>query len=71
MQDMYRSIHRLSPHKNSWWVKDDEYVVAFDVIPGYDVIEAYPVKSWLPAGIKRIYALRRTSLMTRPSTTGR
>jgi hypothetical protein len=47
-------------NKSPWWVKDDEYVIAFDVLPGYDVSRAYPVRTWLPAGIKRIYVLRRS-----------
>ncbi len=56
----YSEDYVRRPNMSPWWVKDDEYVVAFDVIPGYDVLETYPVKSWLPAGIRRIYTLRRT-----------
>ena len=48
------------PNKSPWWVKDDEYVIAFDVLPGYRALKLYPVRSWLPAGIKRIYALKHT-----------
>jgi len=49
-----------TPSKSPWRVKDDEYVVAFDVLPGYDVSRVYPVRTWLPAGIKRVYVLRRS-----------
>jgi hypothetical protein len=56
----YSEDYVRKPNKSSWWVESDEYVVAFDVLPGYDVFKVYPVKSWLPAGIKRIYTLRRT-----------
>ncbi len=55
----YSEDYVRSPNKSPWWVKDDEYVVAFDIIPGYEVFRSFPVKSWLPAGIKRIYTLRR------------
>ena len=55
-----------TPNKSSWWwVKDDEYVISFDVLPGYDVFKVYPVKSWLPAGVRRINVLRR-SVPVRP-----
>jgi 4-amino-4-deoxy-L-arabinose transferase-like glycosyltransferase len=56
----YSEDYVRSPGKSPWWVKDDEYVIAFDVLPGYDVSRVYPVRTWLPAGIKRIYVLRRT-----------
>ncbi len=55
----YSEDHGRVPGKSPWWVKDNEYVIAFDVASGYDVFRAYPVKSWLPAGIKRIYVLKR------------
>jgi 4-amino-4-deoxy-L-arabinose transferase-like glycosyltransferase len=55
----YSEDYVRAPNKSPWWVKDDEYVIAFDVIPGYNVFKVYPVKSWLPAGIKRVYVLRR------------
>jgi hypothetical protein len=56
----YSEDYTRRPNKSPWWVKDDEYVIAFDVLPGYDVSRVYPVKSWLPAGIRRVYTLRRT-----------
>jgi len=49
------------PGKSPWWVKDDEYVIAYDVLPGYDVLQVYPVKSWLPSGIRSIQVLRRSA----------
>jgi hypothetical protein len=55
----YSEDYVRAPNKSPWWVKDDEYVIAFDVLPGYGVFRMYPVKSWLPTGIKRIYVLRR------------
>ncbi|HLX28083.1 MAG TPA: glycosyltransferase family 39 protein [Casimicrobiaceae bacterium] len=34
--------------KSWWWVKDDRYVVAFGMVPGYDEVRAFPVARWLP-----------------------
>jgi len=55
----YSEDYIRTPGKSPWWVKDDEYVIAFDVLPGYRVFKLYPVRQWLPAGIKQIYVLRR------------
>ncbi len=55
----YSEDYIRTPGKSPWWVKDDEYVIAFDVLPGYRVFKLYPVRQGLPAGIKQIYALRR------------
>jgi hypothetical protein len=56
----YSQDYVRAPNKSPWWVKDNEYVIAFDVMPGYGVFMTYPVKSWLPAGIKYTYILKRT-----------
>ncbi len=55
----YSEDYVRTPSKSSWWVKDDEYVISFDVLPGYDVLKVYPVKAWLPAGIRHIDVLKR------------
>ncbi len=48
-----------APGSRPWQLKDADYVIAFDAMPGYDVLDEYPVRSWLPYGIKRICVLRR------------
>jgi 4-amino-4-deoxy-L-arabinose transferase-like glycosyltransferase len=55
----YSEAYVRTPSKSPWWVKDDEYVIAFDVLPGYEALKSYTVKSWIPAGIKHIYVLKR------------
>jgi len=55
----YSEDYVRTPNKSPWWVKDDEYVISFDVLPGYDVLRVYPVTAWLPAGIRSINVLRR------------
>lgn len=48
-----------APGTSPWRVKVADYLIAFDEMPGYEIFEEYPVKSWLPAGIKYIYVLKR------------
>jgi hypothetical protein len=45
--------------KSWWWVKDDVYVVAFSVVPGYDVVEKWPVRGWLPRTPREVLLLKR------------
>lgn len=48
-----------SAGKSWWWVRDDEYVVAFSSVPGYVVAETFPVSGWLPRTPAHIKLLRR------------
>jgi hypothetical protein len=57
----YDEDYVRSPGRSPWWVKGDEYVVAFDVLPGYDTLRTYPVRHWLPAGVRRVYLLKRSA----------
>jgi len=45
--------------KSWWWVRDDEYVIAFGAIDGYSAVRAYPYERWLPAEKASIYVLKR------------
>lgn len=45
--------------KSWWWVVDDEYVVAFSLVPGYEVAATFPVRGWLPRTPTHIILLRR------------
>ncbi len=42
-----------------WWVRDDEYIVAFGSIPNYTVHREYPFQRWLPFSNSNILVLRR------------
>ncbi len=55
----YDEDHSPAPGRSRWWVKADDYVVAFDPLPGFVVSEEHPVRTWLPAGVKRIFLLTR------------
>ena len=45
--------------KSWWWVKDDEYVVAFIVAPGYEEVAAFPVRRWFERTPAVVRLLRR------------
>jgi hypothetical protein len=52
--------YERTPDRNRWWVRDDEYVVSLDSLPGYEVLAGCPTGTWLPGAVKRIYTLHRT-----------
>ncbi len=55
----YDEEYVRTPGRSSWWVKTDDYVVAFDSLPGFEIAQEHPVRTLLPAGVKRIYLLKR------------
>lgn len=62
----YNAFHRFElkprvavPGKSWWWVKDDEYVVTFVPVPGYEEIRAFPVRRWLERTPPVVRLLRR------------
>ncbi|MCR4299769.1 MAG: hypothetical protein NUV75_13660, partial [Gallionella sp.] len=48
-----------APGKSWWWVKDDKYIVAFSLVPGYELAATFPIRGWLPRTPARINLLRR------------
>lgn len=55
----YDEEYVRTPGRSPWWVKSDDYVVAFDSLPGFEIAEEHPVRTLLPAAVKRVYLLRR------------
>jgi len=47
------------PNKSWWWVDDDEYIVAFGPIPGYEIIERRPFPNYLYRDDTAICVLKR------------
>ena len=54
-----RRVPRVPQGKSWWFVADDRYVVAFSPVPGYEVVETWPVRSVLPRTPKQVLLLRR------------
>ena len=45
--------------KSWWWIKDDLYMIGFDVIPGYRIIREYHYAHWLPPHKQRVIVMKR------------
>lgn len=45
--------------KSWWWVKDDEFLVAFGPVRGYRIVREYSYSRWLGAGAGTICVLER------------
>jgi hypothetical protein len=45
-----------------WWVKGDEYIVAFGPLNGYTELRRYEYERWLPAGAGAVLILRRLAV---------
>lgn len=57
-----------TPGLKSWWfVRDDEWVVSFDPVWGYDPVLAMPYSRWLPPSQDTILASRRKPYFVRDS----
>jgi len=58
--------HDVNPNNRfskSWWfVDDDQYAIAFTTYKNYEVIKAYPFKSYLSFGVDTVYTLNRPGL---------
>ncbi len=53
--------------KSWWFVRDDEWVVSFDSIWGYDTVALFPYQRWLPPVQDAILASRRKPYAVRDS----
>lgn len=49
--------------KSWWWIKDDKYIVAFSLVPGYEVVATFAVRAWLPRTPTHIKLLRQQHLL--------
>ena len=44
-----------------WWVEQDDYIVDFNAIEGYEVAKQYPLNNWFPFQSDSIFVLRSPS----------
>ena len=60
---LYSSDYPIYKHRKNnlawWWVEQDDYIVAFRPLKGYDVIKQYHLKNWLPFRFDRILILQK------------
>jgi hypothetical protein len=57
---LYDSNYRASPGKSWYWVAGDDFMIAFEPVPGFTEMKRYPFQRWLPLGEGSILVLRRT-----------
>jgi hypothetical protein len=52
-----------SPTKpiREWWVYEDDYIISFGPVPGYEEVKSYSYSRWLPIGRGNIVILRKAS----------
>jgi len=44
----YNSAYKQTTQKSWWWVLDDKYIVSFKMFDGYEMLQVFPNKRWLP-----------------------
>jgi hypothetical protein len=56
---------KYEPDKSWYWVDNDDYVVSFNPLTGYEEVKRYTFKRWLPWGQGNILVLRKTTASLR------
>jgi hypothetical protein len=64
----YDPNYHVSPGKSDWWVVDDNYLLSFGQMTGYEIFREYKYAHWLPPYQGKILVLKRKLA---PPTTGR
>lgn len=55
----YHPAYRIKPGLSWWWVNNDDYVVAFGFIAGYQPIKSFVYKRYFPWGEGNIFVLKK------------
>ncbi len=56
---LYDPKYHGSRHKSDWWVQDDEYILSFGQIAGYEIHREYNYAHWMPPYEGKILVLKR------------
>jgi len=56
----YDPQYRYQAGKSWWWVHQDDYIISFGPITGYQKVETYHYSRWLPGGKGKIFILHKT-----------
>jgi len=52
-------------HKSDWWVQDDEYILSFGPLAGYEIHREYQYAHWMPPYEGKILVLKRNDAETK------
>lgn len=55
----YDSLYKKTDEKSWWWVKNDEYMLAFGPVPGFTALQEYKYQRYLPPSEGKIVVLKR------------
>lgn len=58
----WQKNYRTSREKSYWWVDKDDYQIASGPVPGYEQVDSYPFKRWLPLNEKPVLILKKSGL---------
>ena len=57
---LYDPSYKARPGKSWYFVARDDFMIAFEPVPGFTEMKRYPFQRWLPPGGGNILVLRRT-----------
>ncbi len=58
---LYDFKYKEKPDKSWWWVDNDDYIISFEPINGYEEVKRYTFRRLLPFGKENICVLRKTT----------
>ena len=56
---LYDPHYQATPQKSRWWVKNDDYLIASQPIPGYKLFKEYSYPHYLPSYNGKILVLKK------------
>jgi hypothetical protein len=58
---LYDPKYKGSPDKSVWWVDNDDYIISFGPLDGYEAVKQYPFRKWLFFDQGNIFVLHRSA----------
>lgn len=58
---LYDFKYKRSRDKSYWWVDNDDYIISFGPLDGYEAVKQYPVRRLLFFGPRDIFVLHRSA----------
>ena len=53
--------YKGNPDKSFWWVDNDDYIISFGPLEGYETVKKYPFRKWLFFDQGNIFVLHRSA----------
>jgi 4-amino-4-deoxy-L-arabinose transferase-like glycosyltransferase len=64
----YRPVKEINQgaFESWWWVDEENYLVAFGDMGGFDKVEGVPFRTYLPPSVDSVYILKKKGSLTNP-----